>query len=232
MSHTSPEIPIQITYHSQRSSTARIRSGKIVLRISNLVSRREQQRHIDDLLEKMMKEWGKGKEKIALSLRSVFEEGEILLSTGVDYRIQVKKTHNEKCKIQKIGNMLMVLVPIGWREFDADEAELALWKFLVKDQREVLKQRLNDLRVGWIGEEFSVVRLREVMSRWGSCDKRRGIIMLSVKLLLVEPKLLDYVCVHELAHLRYADHSDLFWNLVSQKMPDWKVQRKRLRGYE
>ena len=62
--------------------------------------------------------------------------------------------------------------------------------------------------------------------------KRERVIMLSTKLLLVEQKLLDYVCVHELAHLKYADHSDLFWDLVSQKMPDWKVQRRKLRKYE
>ena len=52
------------------------------------------------------------------------------------------------------------------------------------------------------------------------------------KLLLVEPKLLEYVCVHELAHLKYSDHSDLFWDLVSQKVPSFQIQRKRLRGLE
>jgi len=117
-------------------------------------------------------------------------------------------------------------------EFEADLAEAALWKFLVKDQIPYLKLRLNQLREGWLEEEFDLVKMKMVMTRWGSCDKQRGIIMLSAKLLLVEPKLLNYVCVHELAHLRYANHSDLFWDLVERKMPDWKVQRKRLKQYE
>ncbi|MDF2379817.1 MAG: M48 family metallopeptidase [Candidatus Gracilibacteria bacterium] len=245
-------VPVSITYHKQKSSTARIRDGKIVLRISNLVSRREQQRHIDHLTEKMMGVWDKQEKKVKLSLEPVLRElanhgerggdledvgnlekgVELLLSTGVAYFLLLKRADVKKTKVQKIGQKVMLLVPVEDEGLDLDMAEEALWKFLVKDQVKVLEQRLDDLREGWLEEEFSKLTLKKVMTRWGSCEKRRGLIMLSVKLLLVEPKLLDYVCVHELAHLRHANHADLFWELVESKMPDWKVQRKRLREYE
>lgn len=236
------DIPVEITYHRQRSSTGRIRSGKIHLRISSLVSRREQQRHIDELLDRLMGQWEKQQQKIQLSLAPFLQEllsceaeedqVPLLLSTGVEYEVRVKRSSVKKPNVEKLGQRLMLLQPIDWLEPDVGALEEALWKFLMKDQIAVLEERLHQLRTGWIEEDFSTLRLRQVMTRWGSCDKQRGIIMLSVKLLLVEPKLLDYVCVHELAHLRHADHSDLFWGLVSEKMPDWKVQRKRLREYE
>jgi len=235
------EIPVDISYHRQRSSTARIRSGTIYLRISSLVSRREQQQHIDDLIEKMMRNWDRKQGKIQLTLRSLFKEvdgqwsmvnGSLLLSTGVEYEVKLRKAAVKKIKVEKIGHVLTLLQPVDELVFDEDAAELVLWKFLAKDQIGLLEDRLDTLREGWIDEDFSQLRLRQVMSRWGSCDRSTGTIMLSVKLLLVEPKLLDYVCVHELAHLRYADHSDLFWDLVTQKMPDWKIQRKRLKQYE
>jgi len=226
------DIPVHISYHAQRSSTARIRDGAIYLRISSLVSRREQQGHIEHLLGKMKVSWERQQSrKIPLSLRAVFQEGEILLSTGIHYEIRMKKVQNSRVKIQKVGSVLNVLVPVD-KSFDEEEAEEALWKFLEKDQLAVLQDRLDRLAEGWITERCERVRLRRTLSRWGSCDKRERVIMLSTKLLLVEPKLLDYVCVHELAHLKHADHSDLFWNLVSQKMPDWKIQRRRLRKYE
>lgn len=225
------DAPIHISYHRQSSSTARIRDGAIYLRISTMVSRREQQNHIDHLIEKMKGSWERQKSKIRLSLRSVFGEGEILLSTGVCYEVKIKKNQIPKSKFQKIGNSLHFLSPID-KEFDREDAEEKLWKFLEKDQLPVLKKRLDELAEGWIDERCLKVRLRRTLSRWGSCDKRERVIMLSSKLLLVEQKLLDYVCVHELAHLKYADHSDLFWDLVEQKMPDWKTQRRRLRKYE
>ena len=236
------DIPVEITYHRQRSSTGRIRSGKIQLRISSLVSRREQQRHIDELLDKLMGQWEQQERKIRLSLvpflhellscENEEEQIPLLLSTGVEYEGHGKKASVKKPKVEKLGQRLMLLQPIEWLEPDLDALEGALWKFLMKDQIAILEEHLHRLRDGWIEEDFETLRLRQVMSRWGSCDKQRGIIMLSVKLLLVEPKLLDYVCVHELAHLRHADHSDLFWDVVAAKMPDWKVQRKRLRQYE
>lgn len=226
------EAPVQISYHRQRSSTARIRDGQIFLRISSMVSRREQQEHIDHLLKQMQPKLERQSGKIKLSLKSVFQEGEILLSTGIQYQVRVKKSAVRKVKIQKIGDVLNVLQPIEDVQFDLIEAEEVLWKFLEKDQLNVLQQRLDELSDGWIDERCRQVRLRRTLSRWGSCDKRQRVIMLSTKLLLVEQKLLDYVCIHELSHLKYADHSDLFWNLVEQKMPDWKVQRRRLRKYE
>lgn len=225
------ETSVQISYHRQRSSTARIRDGQIVLRISTMVSRREQQEHIDHLLKQMQPKLERQESKIKLSLRSVFQEGEILLSTGIHYEVRLRKFQVPRSKVQKTGNVLNILVPID-RELDLEDAEEALWKFLERDQLPVLQERLDWLSEGWISERCEKIRLRRALSRWGSCDKREKVIMLSTKLLLVEQKLLDYVCVHELAHLKYADHSDLFWDLVSQKMPDWKVQRRKLRNYE
>jgi len=143
-----------------------------------MVSRREQQEHIDHLLEKMKSSWERQKSKIQLSLKSVFSEGEILLSTGVFYQVVVKKLQISKSKVQKTGKVLHVLVPID-RELDLEEAEEALWKFLEKDQILVLKQRLEDLAEGWIKERCVKVRLRRTLSRWGSCDKRERVIMLS-----------------------------------------------------
>lgn len=233
------DIPVQISYHKQKSSTARIRDGRILLRISNLISRREQQYHIDHLTEKMLGEWDRHHaSRIRLSLEPVLRElaehgeTELLLSTGVKFQLLLKRGQNRKYKIEKIADKVVVKVPVEAEGLDLDEAEEKLWKFLCKDQVKILEQRLQDLREGWLDESFSKLSLKKVMTRWGSCEKRRGLIMLSVKLLLVEPELLDYVCVHELAHLRHADHSDLFWDCVAQKLPQWKMLRKRLRQYE
>ncbi len=226
------DIPLQISYHKQKSSTARIRDGKMVLRISTMVSRREQEKHIEKLKAQLMKSWGKQQHKIPLEFVSALKEGELLLSTGEEYQLVVKKANRKKPKIEKMGPVLILLEPVDWIERDGDALEEALWRFLAKDQVQAAERRLHELREGWLDEEFSQVKFKQVMSRWGSCDKRSGVIMLSVKLLLVEPKLFDYVCVHELAHLRHADHSDLFWDCVARKLPQWKLLRKQLRQYE
>lgn len=154
------------------------------------------------------------------------------LSTGSEFQVQAKKADVTCYSITRIGHQLIVRQPVDVNENDERLIQALIQRFLMKDQQRALSERLRALSEGWIEERFSRVRLRDAMTRWGSCNKKTGVIMLSVKLLFMDPKLLDYVCVHELAHLKYADHSDLFWDLVSRKMPDWKVQRKRLRLLE
>ncbi|MEG2817587.1 MAG: M48 family metallopeptidase, partial [Comamonas sp.] len=45
------------------------------------------------------------------------------------------------------------------------------------------------------------------------------------------PQVIDYVVVHELAHLHHMDHSPQFWSEVAKVLPDWKSQRNALKNY-
>ncbi len=75
------------------------------------------------------------------------------------------------------------------------------------------------------------VKINSAKTRWGSCN-RKGDINFTYRLLFVPEKLIDYVVVHELAHLKEMNHSSRFWSVVGQTMPDYKLRRKQLREYE
>ena len=62
---------------------------------------------------------------------------------------------------------------------------------------------------------------------WGSCGPT-GTINLCYRLMLGKPEYLDYVVVHELAHLVHRDHSKAFWAVVERTTPDYKARRKAL----
>lgn len=72
---------------------------------------------------------------------------------------------------------------------------------------------------------FSV---RFYKSRWGSCN-RRGELQFNWLLMMAPPVVVDYVVVHELAHLRHFNHSPAFWQLVASAMPDYATHRAWLR---
>jgi hypothetical protein len=74
----------------------------------------------------------------------------------------------------------------------------------------------------------SVVLVRAQKRLWGSCSAD-GTVRLNWRLLLAAPDLVDYVLVHELAHVRIKNHGPGFWAEVGRLLPDYKQRRAALR---
>lgn len=72
------------------------------------------------------------------------------------------------------------------------------------------------------------VRITSAKTRFGSCSNK-GHICFSWRLMQYPPEAIDYVVVHELAHLKHMDHSPAFHALVASVLPDHKQRRALLR---
>lgn len=71
-------------------------------------------------------------------------------------------------------------------------------------------------------------QLSSAKARWGSCNSK-AVIRLNWRLVHHDPKLIDYVVVHELAHLKELNHSARFWAIVESVLPDYRERRRVLR---
>ena len=87
-----------------------------------------------------------------------------------------------------------------------------------------------DRYAAMIGKSPGRLTLRDTRSRWGSCSTA-GDLMISWRLILAPPEVLDYVAAHEVAHLVHMDHSAAFWSVVSRLRPDWRDSRDWLRAH-
>jgi predicted metal-dependent hydrolase len=72
--------------------------------------------------------------------------------------------------------------------------------------------------------------IRDTRSRWGSCSSRGG-LNFSWRLILAPPPVLDYVVIHELAHLRELNHSPRFWAILAAHCPDYPRHQTWLKEY-
>ena len=75
----------------------------------------------------------------------------------------------------------------------------------------------------------NVVRIGRAKTRYGCCTSKKHIVF-SCYLMLFPDEAIDYVVVHELAHLRYMNHGKDFYRLVASVLPDWKERQKLLKG--
>lgn len=78
---------------------------------------------------------------------------------------------------------------------------------------------------------YPSLKIRKMSSRWGVCNINLKTITLNLELIKRDTKYLDYVIVHELSHLIHGDHSERFWALVEENMPDYKKYRKEMKEF-
>lgn len=74
------------------------------------------------------------------------------------------------------------------------------------------------------------VKISDARTRWGSCSGKNR-INFTWRLILTSPACIEYVVVHELAHIKEHNHSKRFWNIVEGILPDWRDRRLQLREY-
>ena len=75
---------------------------------------------------------------------------------------------------------------------------------------------------------FPKLCIRKMTTRWGVNNRRLKKVTLNSELIYKDPKYLDYVIVHELAHFIHPNHGKGFWKLVEENEPNYKKLRKEL----
>ena len=106
--------------------------------------------------------------------------------------------------------------------------KLELW--LNKEMKKLFLSRLDYIYNKF--EEnipYPSLRIREMKTRWGVCNKKLKVVTLNSELLRYDLEKLDYVITHELSHFIHFDHSKSFWLLVEKYCPNYKKIRKELR---
>ena len=72
------------------------------------------------------------------------------------------------------------------------------------------------------------IKITSAQSRWGSCSEDNNLAF-SFRLIMAPPDIIDYVIVHELAHIREKNHSLKFWQRVEEVVPEYKKHRRWLK---
>lgn len=111
-----------------------------------------------------------------------------------------------------------------------DVERAALERTLRRRARQVLGERVQ-VRASQVGVPIGRIQVRDQRTRWGSAS-RSGTLSFSWRLVLCPPDVLDYVVVHELAHLRVPGHGRRFWAVVQRHYGDYRAARRWLREHQ
>jgi predicted metal-dependent hydrolase len=105
----------------------------------------------------------------------------------------------------------------------------ALERWYRRRARAEVGPRLDAACARW-GSSYTKLQIRGQRTRWASCSST-GAMSFNWRLLLAPAPVLDYVVEHEVVHLQVMDHSQRFWILLSERVPDWREHERWLRRH-
>ena len=157
-----------------------------------------------------------------------FRQGELFLFRGKKLKLQYKNIFSTKSVSWQNENTSGFYPEADnlvyyWNhpaDLSVDFLKKKLGDFYEKEGKSFLKKSLAVFSFQMQLFPTSV-RAGSQKSKWGSCSSS-GSISLNWRLAVAPPEVLDYVVIHELAHLKYLDHSVSFWSLVSRFCPRYK----------
>ena len=79
-----------------------------------------------------------------------------------------------------------------------------------------------------LGVKYNSIKIIELRYRWGSCTPKNN-IHINWKILKAPNPVINYIIVHELAHLLEANHTPKFWNIVKAQLPTYKKAKEWLK---
>jgi len=196
-------------------------SGEVILTAPNNSDRRD----IEYVLKKRA-EWIE--KKIAFfdahrdKHKKEYVSGENFRYLGRNYRLKVIESKEEEVKLQR--GYLQIFVK-DRANYEKKQKLIKAWQ---TQKAKIHFQKAIEKYKPIVKQEIETVRIREMKTRWGSCNPKKGYINLNLKLIEKPTECIEYVVFHELAHLVHADHSMNFYNYLNLFMPDWKRRKDRL----
>lgn len=148
-----------------------------------------------------------------------YVSGESFEYLGKRYRLKVIEADEEQVKLQR--GYIKIYIK-NKNNFRKKEKLLNDWYMLkAKKYFEKIINQYSHI----INREIKIIRIRQMKTRWGSCNPSKGYINLNSELIKKPKDCIEYVVFHELAHLIHPNHSRSFYNYLDTYMPDWRIRK-------
>jgi hypothetical protein len=152
-----------------------------------------------------------------------YVSGECFTYLGRNYRLKVESGKPVLVKLRQ--GRLWVQVPEGRNNPEKIRNALIQW-YRIHAEQKLREKSARYARI--IGVSPAAVRIKTFKSRWGSCDSR-GLVQFNWKIIIAPDRIVDYLVVHELCHLKQHNHSPRFWKCVESVFPDYRECRDWLK---
>ena len=219
-SSSSPQID-QIIRSKRRSISLEIHpDGKLVVRAPKLATDTQIRALVNHKADWIAKNRAKAARRYGDLKPKTFTSGETFWYLGEQYPLQL--TNRQRPPLELDGAFLLSRAA----QDRAKEVFIAWYR----EETRQITQSLIDTYAQRHGFKVQSVRITSAKTRWGSCSANQT-LNFTYRLSMAPLEVVEYVVLHELAHLKVRNHSKDFWLLVGQLKPDYAANRRWLKEH-
>ncbi|MBU2637832.1 MAG: M48 family metallopeptidase [Nanoarchaeota archaeon] len=210
-----------ISCEKRNSISIRIGKRGIALKMPLHLDREERFREILKAKQWARKKLEENPERFNRQQRE-YKDGEMLKVGAEEYMLKIQFAGKASSSARIDGNSLLLSISANLpKEEQNSHISTLLSRCIASRRLPLLKEKVHNLNQQHFNMPLSKIFFKHNKSNWGSCSMQ-GNINISTRILFAPDDVLEYVCIHELAHLREHNHSESFWHLVEKAMPDYK----------
>ena len=225
------EVPVRIVRERRRSIRAYMGKEEVIMRFPHNLSAEDEAKHRQRLLKWLERQHQKRTDVFQKYQTADYQDGDTLRVGERQYTLHLltedRKTNSGQLKD---GQIRLKLAQNQNDQQRSKAIRTLLSRIIGADFLPAITQQVHELNDQHYQKTVSGVKLKYNHSNWGSCSNT-GNINLSTRLLFAPQRVVDYVIIHELAHLIHLNHSHRFWAEVARAMPDYEEQEAWLREY-
>jgi predicted metal-dependent hydrolase len=151
-------------------------------------------------------------------------QGDILPYLGREMKIETRESGDKAGTVNVYGGTMMVCLRPG-----DNKLHVALEKWYREQASTEIARKVENISQV-MGLSYNKVTLKGQRTLWGSCSRKHN-LNFNWRLMMTPEPVIEYVVVHELAHLKEMNHSPRFWKIVEKHCPAWRERRKWLRDH-
>lgn len=220
-------VPVKVVREARRNGRVSIGKRTVILRYPDSIFARSEAYYIEWATAWLTEQYAQSPNKF--DRFTGHNIGDQITIYGDTYVLDLRGTSAHRGTIHLRGSALHIGIPDDLSPHDAVEMRRRLLsKFAVKRYLSKVEGHVDKInRDLFDNMEVRAVRLKYNRSNWGSCSTR-GNINLSTRLLLTPAAAIDYVIIHELAHMIEMNHSERFYEVVRDRCPGYRAQEEWL----
>lgn len=160
-----------------------------------------------------------------------FRDGDTICVWGRPYPIVISEVATaEECGARLVGERFEIrAITVGIDDLDQSVRTRLVRSWQAGELKHAIEKALPDCEAR-VGKRASRITIKEMSSRWGSCNVRTGSISINLELVERDPSCLESVLIHELCHLWEANHGPAFYAQMDRAMPGWPEARALLKA--